>query len=357
MSLPRFFVAAGDAPLAVTLPGAVTHALDVFVLKGLEQEWLVGSGNDGALTAQPVEPRRALPKTVQAQLSFHEACGLPVRIVPARSLHLFEAHLLAQAPDLPGINDPVFVHGNLLGPLGDPTRQAMRVAGHLTLTRMDVLHGLVGGAATAFRHADRSTGTATRTFHALLPGDRPERLRRGEGAVLAYPLSDPELGGEVTGNEALVDELLYGLLRAVWQDVAREYPPPQREPDRLPLPSRSVLERELVSDGFTINGNYAVRPRAGLMGRLLPERRWLPAQGDTNGFLALAQEALTTLPWWPRPRIEALVAPWPRPAPRALPSTEKPRGEPPAGWKQDWIQRFIQAQEERERGKEPKPGG
>lgn len=357
MTFPRYFVASVDDGTAATIPTAVEHALDVFVIqcRGAAREWVVGLGDDGKLTAQPVEPRIGLQPAVQAQLTFHEAAGQPSRPLAVESLYLFEAHLLAHAPDLPGINDPIYMDGTLVGPLTTGNERLVRRTGKLTVTRGDILHGLVVGAAAPFLHADTATGRTARTFHAFLPGDRREVLRQGHGGVLAYPSMGlpPALVG--SGNEPLVDEILCNVLRAVWSDVAREHPPPLREPDDVPVPSRSVHEMQLVSEGFTIKGNRAVRKGPGRLGWLFGvERRRLPLQGNTKLFLSLAKEALELLPW-PLPRITALTGrPPTRPGP---PAAAAPPGaasqssevawDASAAWREDWIRRFTEAQDRR----------
>jgi hypothetical protein len=337
----------------------VVDALDVFALPD-GVEWVVGRGEDGELSAQPVEPRATLRPAMQSQLAFHENGGRQGRVVPARTLHLFEAQMIEHTPDLPGVNDPVLLHGTLLGPFGDRTAAAARTPGHLTTTRGDLLHGLVKGGASSFLHADRLTGKSTRTLHALLPADREERLRLGYGAVLAYPCLDVGPGLVGPGNEAVVDEMLYGVLAAVWRDVAREWPPPAREADTLPVPSRAAHEWRLTEQGFTIEGDEAVRRRPGAGWRSLfsAERLRLPPQGHTDVFLALAQEALQLLPWAP-PRIDALgalvpvssAAP-PASSPMLPPGAPTPRpglSSMPATVREDWLRRFIEAQDERAR--------
>jgi hypothetical protein len=343
MGAPRYFVASGTP--AVAASSNVAHALDAFILRDAEatQEWVVGLDDDGRLTAQRVAPRDLLRPAVQAALAFNEAAGQRTGVLAAQEVHLFELHLLARAPDMPGINDPVYLQGCLIGPLSARSTGMTRQEGQLTATRADLLHGLVLGAPAAFQHADNSSGRVTRSFHALLPGDRDERIRRGYGGVLAYPATglDPQLGGH--GNEHLVDEILYSVLRAVWRDVALESPPPARDPDQLPVPSESAYHQRLIADGFRIKGNRAVRRRPGPLGWFIEgESRRLPTQGNTNAFIALAREALVLLPSWPPPRIAQLMTD-PPPDPREEPQAPVA----PPRWREGWINRFIEAQDNR----------
>lgn len=367
MSLPRYFVAHVDDEAERTHPAAVAHVCDTFIIqaRGGAREWVVGLSDAGKLTAQPLRPGTKLRRTVKTQLAFHEAAGRSSRRLVAESLYLFEAHLLAHAPDLPGVNDPLHLHGELVGPFDVDTETIARRPGCLTVSRADVLHGLVVGAPAAFLHADTVMGRTTRTFHALLPGDREEILSQGHGGVLAYPLMGFDAGLAGPGNESLVDEILYSVLKAVWRDVARENPPAIRQPDELPVPSRTAHELELISDGFTIEGDRAVRKGKGRMSWLLgAERRRLPPQGNTNKFLSLAEEALELVPGWPVPRITALTARVPTEAPKpdkVSPSTgghaEAAARRSRDAWSEDWIRRFTEAQDERQRLKEESKRG
>jgi hypothetical protein len=349
MGAPRYFVASGAPSVAAS--STVAHALDAFILRDAEatQEWVVGLDDDGRLTAQRVAPRDLLRPAVQAALAFNEAAGQRTGVLAAQELHLFELHLLARAPDMPGINDPVYLQGCLIGPLSARSTGMTRQEGQLTVTRADLLHGLVLGAPAAFQHADNTSGRVTQTLHALLPGDRDDRIKRGHGGVLAYPAIglDPHLGGY--GNEHLVNEILYSVLRAVWRDVALENPPPARDPDQLPVPSESAHHRRLIADGFRIKGNRAVRRRPGPLGWFIEgESRPLPTQGTTSAFIALAREALVLLPSWPPARIAMLMT---DPPPSPSPPPEAP--VVPPHWREGWINRFIDAQDHRRDEAEP----
>jgi hypothetical protein len=367
---PRYFVASGPGSATAPFPGEVVEPLGCFLFPWAGgAEWVVGHGSRGELTAQPIEPRLALRPAVQAQLAFHETAGRRSRPLPIQSVCLFEAQMVEQTPDLPGFNDPLLVHGTLLGPFSPGIACVVRRPGHLTVTRADLLHGLVAGAPFAFQHADRLTGKGARTFHVVLPGDREERLREGHGAVLAFPLlgADPALNG--VGNEAVVDEMLYAVLAAVWRDVAREAPPPARKADELPVPSRAAHESRLTAQGFSIEGEAAIRKNGrGWRSLFTTERRRLPPQGDTDVFLALATEALRFLgltglrldalgtdqqpprapsPALPPPPLPALPPP---PLPALPPDTSAPL---PGNWRttadgrEAWMRRFIEAQERR----------
>jgi hypothetical protein len=359
---PRYFVPTGKHT-EMSVPSVVAHVFDAFLMKGrgLEREWMAGLDEKGGVTAQLAEPRAELRPAIQAQLAFNEASGRRIRPIEAESLYLFEAHSLAHAPDLPGVNDPVFLQGNLVGPLLAGGAGMAKIAGKLTVPRAEVLHGFVRGAEFAFVHADAVTGRSVRTFHALLPADRHEALRQGHGAVLAYPVmaADSSLYGP--GNEAVVDEILYNVLAAVWRDVAREAPPPARKAEDLPVPSRPAHESRLISQGFTITGNRAVRRRGGrLRSFFRAERRRLPPQGHTDLFLKLAQEAVTLLPWLAVSNVGALASGWPaasdvgasRRPPVLLGDPPDPSLSPSLVAREDWIRRFLEAQDDRQRRRE-----
>jgi hypothetical protein len=150
----------------------------------------------------------------------------------------------------------------------------------------------------------------------LLPGDREEEIRRGSGLVLAYPLLPAELTLTDVSNELVVSQLLYDILVALKEDLEREQIAHALRSIVLPVPSRTTLERQLISQGYEIKGGAAVKkaPSGGgfqgllatVFGPLMSDRLELPPEGEADDFLDLAVTALNTLPGWPSPRIAAL---------------------------------------------------
>jgi hypothetical protein len=310
MSAPRYFTARSDASPETASFDEIAHALDVFVVErdgAAPVEWVVGLDAAGTLVAQVLERERTLCPAVRAQLIFHEQSGRRARTLGWEAFHLLEVGGIESVPDVPGADDPVQIHGTLVEMPPPDRGQPRRVEGQLTVTRGDILHALVMGARDAFLYADAGTGRAARTFHMLLPADRPDELTRGRGAVLAYPVLGRDTGVVGPGNEALVDEVLYQLLNAAWQDLVAEDPfgeTPERE---IPVPSRALVKQRLLTAGFRIEGSQVIPPGGGLLSRLglAPS---LPREGTTDEFLLLAEEVIETLPGWPPERIRALAS-------------------------------------------------
>jgi len=315
--VPRYFTprAGRDAKDA---PGGLLYAIDTFTLRtgGAGTEWIVGVDHAGEFAVQRLEAFDALPAQIRSALAYHEVSGGARRVIALDSLFVFEMRLLEQTPDCPGVNDPVRLYGTLVGPLtsdtsvdGGPIR---RLEGQLTVTRGDLLAGLVAGARWAFHCAEANGERSARAFSMLMGADRYHEVAAGQGAVIAYPMLglDGDLYAQTPGNEEIVSRVLYDLLHAWWTDVAREAPPAFREPDALPVPNRPQVEQQLRREGFAIKGDVAVRTKAGLAGALPGalgrESRHLPREGATNDFLKLAVEALAKAPEWPSPSVEFL---------------------------------------------------
>jgi hypothetical protein len=353
--VPRYFTPR-LSPEPARAPGPVSYPLDVLAFEATHRppaEWVVGFDDLGALSAQPTQPAEELTATTRAQLAYHEVAGGTRRGLRLPGLHLFQIELCEQAPDSPGFDDPVYLYGTLVGPMAAAGGPLMALEGQLTVTRADLLEAAVQGAQHAFRYGAAAGEAQTgRSFHLLLPADRPEDVARGAGIVLAYPVLPAEVHAASPGNEAFFNQILYDLIAALWGDVQREDPPPRRRPEDLPVPDRSLHEAQLQSQGFAIDGDSASRPRQGLLasvlGPLAHERRKLPPEGTTEQYLELAREALQAVPGWPAARAQALRGflraggeragaplPYPPPPPPPPPRRRDP-GQPPA-WMEDFI--------------------
>jgi hypothetical protein len=371
-ALPRFFVSKGDPPeLLDPLDDGLqpVHALDVFRIGAphLEpQEWIVALDSAGALRPLPASWRPRLPEVVQGELACHELSGAPGRMLEVCELFFFDVRLAEQAGAVPGLNDPVYLYGTLYGPCrGVPEPDTWRVEGQLTVTRADVLEGLVRGAPLAFRYPGE-LGRLSCCYHMMLPADREEEIHQGKGIVLAYPLLPPDLALDGAANEALVKQLLFDLLNALKEDLESQALAHPLRGVVLPVPSRAFLEAELKAQGYKVQGDSALPPagsQAGLRGFLATvfgsfagRRLTLPPEGTVDDFLALARRALQGLPGWPTERDVALRArihplssgprpplqspPAPRPQPRtptARAPAPPPQGPPP------WVQDFVRS--------------
>lgn len=299
------------------------HVVDTFRLvthTQAEQEWLVVADALGRLSAIPDTDRGALPPSVQQELAYHEIGGRrKSRRIEASELFLFNLQLVEQPVPCPGVDDPVYLYGTLFGPF--PAAEPLSPAGaegQLTVTRVDLLDGLAQGVSHAFRYPGNTgaNGDPAHCFHLLLPGDRDEELRSGRGLVLAYPLLPTEFFLTDPSNEFLIRQLWYDLLKALQEDLKCESAAHPLGNLILPVPSRHLLEQRLVSEGYEIQGDQAIKKREaetgfrGLINNVLDalstETLSLPPEGGVEEFLAITRAALDGLPGVPPPRTLTL---------------------------------------------------
>ncbi|MCL4294543.1 MAG: hypothetical protein KJ077_02395 [Anaerolineae bacterium] len=327
MPLPKYFVSyAGNDESTnpsndhTFLP---THVVDSFFLGNRptsNREWIVMTDIAGALRALPADLSNTFPPSVQAEMAYHEVSGAVFgRMLEVEEFFLLDVQVLEQPADTPGPNDPVYLYGILYGPYSNIEDAPISATkGQLTITRADALAGLVQGAAHAFRYVNSADPGEPPSccFHMMLPGDREEEIRHGQGIVLAYPLLPAELALSAASNETVVNQLLYDLLSALKEDLSREGIENLLCSMTLPVPSRSNLEYQLEFEGYTIKGDTAIREvsagkgfgglLASVFGTLTQERLDLPPQGNVDDFLKIARDALKALPGWPSPRAIAL---------------------------------------------------
>jgi hypothetical protein len=382
--LPRYFVSRADAPESVGLSEDVispTHAVDCFTVGSRhlhEREWVVTTDSFGHLLASPDEGRALFSEKVQAELAYQEISGHNCRrLLEVSEFYLFNLQFLEQSAAAPGVNDAVYLYGTLFGPY--PARDQKfpaGVEGQLTVTRADLLDGLVHGAQYAFRYAGESGegGAPPRCFHSALPADREDEIGRGCGVVLAYPLLPPEVALDDVTNEIVVCQLLYDTLRALKEDLARERVNHPLGAITLPVPSRFTLEQQLRAEGYEINGDTAVRRAkagggfqgllASVFGSSDEKTLRLPPEGEADDFLDLARLTLNALPGWPAPRVQALrrrIRPAPpgssrgaqhqpsipppvkTPATNAAPPRVRQQAGAASGGPPAWVQDFMQS--------------
>jgi hypothetical protein len=368
VSHPRYFVPHAESPVESVRPDPtlLVHAVDAFRLEGphvLEPEWIMCTDVGGNLVALPASERDLLPASIKAQLTHHElASGRTPRRITASELYFFSVELVENPADAEGVNDPVYLYGTLVGPW--PSTSPTRVPGQLTVTRGDVLAGLVHGVADAFHYVqDPESKTAPRSYHALLPGDRAERIAEGRGLVLAYPAVAAEMQTHNAANDLLVANILHDVLTQL-QENAREHKGPKALAELdLPVPSRIMAIAELETRGYEVKGDVATlrRNHPGLVNKLAEwlraEKVKVPREAATPEFLELARRALDALPGWPSETeraLRALVRPGnsasprvgpapslaaPSPAPRVIP----PRPPPAPARPNDWMKDFLDA--------------
>ncbi len=304
----RYFVPRGAAVPLSPAPGAgLARALDAFVVGGPGglRRGVVVRDLAGELLLLEEDSADALPDVVRRELGRHElARGRPPRFVDAGAVWLLAIDLLEQPHDSPGTNDPVHLYGRLSGPFGGAAGPAAAVHGQLTVTRGDLLRGFLEGMTQPFL----VEGGAV--FHATLPGEPVEEQTLGRGVVVAYALLPLDAGGLDGGNETCMLQIFDGLVHAFADDLRRHGA--QNALTRRPLPvlDRRTLEARLRAEGFTIDGNHALR-KTGLFAR---ERRPLPTEWQIDDVEPVARVALDTLaPGFPDARSHAL---WSRIHPR-----------------------------------------
>jgi hypothetical protein len=354
------FVASGGAPRdpIASDPATVEDIRAIVNLKGSSgiHELVIATELGGGIRV--LDGRDGLAKRAQAQLAFHDVASGRTLDLRADELFVFDLQTIEMLPDAPGLNDALYLYGAMRGPypkvLGQPVRA---VDGQLTVTRSDLLRGLVDGVANAFSYAPDAHGS--RCVHALLPGERADAIDGGRGIVLALPLTPGWLLDSPVPNDLVAAQLLYDVLSALRADVQV---PPTAAP--LPVPSRVALERALIAAGWKIIGNEATRPKGkGLIGSVLAgtERRILPREGTLDELVADARAALANVPLPATPEAGAIArrvaqpprvlvqpppVPPPRPRAKTLPppipaaALPRPRVETP---RTEWMKDFVDA--------------
>jgi hypothetical protein len=315
-------------------------------------ELLVGTQADGALSVVEND-RSQLSQRVTAQLAFHEVASGKKLTLDVAELYVFDLQVLELLMDAPGINDAMYLYGTLRGPY--PATKGSPVAtveGQLTVTRSDLLSALVDGTHDAFAY--RPEGHGSRCVHALLPGERGDVIDGGHGSVLAFPLAPAWTLDSLIPNDRVASQIFYDVINALYRDL--------KEPLELPVPSRATIDAELKADGFTIEGDTAVRSkRSGILGALMPERekRTLPREGTLDDYiraagLALGKLGIATPETLALRRRRGVITPAPsasRPIPTAVASTPKPpaasEGRQPRPRVEtqptDWMKDFVDA--------------
>jgi hypothetical protein len=310
--LTRFVASAGSRrdPIADD-PATVEDVRCLVRLRGSrgERELVIATELGGGIRV--FGDRDRLPHRARAQLAFHEVASGRVLELDADELHVLDLQTLELLPDAPGPNDALYLYGAMRGPypavLGEP---AAAVDGQLTVTRADLLGGLIDGVGHAFAYAPDAHGA--RCVHALLPGARAAEIDRGHGIVLALPLVPGWLLDGAVPNDLVVAQILHDVLGALRADLGT-----QADAAPLPVPSRAALERRLVAAGWRIEGDEAVRAkRRGILGSLLKgEDRWaLPRQGTLDELVAEAKAVLARVPDVPTAEAVALRRRSARPA-------------------------------------------
>lgn len=326
---PRYFAGRPDDARNV-LPAEIdpTQVIDNFFVGGrvvTEQEWAVTVDPYGRLQGWVLSNKDVLAPELQGQLAYNDvACASRVRCLDARNFWLFHMELLEQPSDAPGLNDPVYLYGTLYGPYPEAgAAPSPGIEGQLTVTRADLLDGIVAGAGFAFKLApEGEAGPASRAFNVLLPGDRDEEIAQGCGLVMMYPLHPAEMISTGTANELIVAQLLYDILSSLKDDVVRNKVNNPLRSIVLPVPNRFVMEQNLAAQGYKIKGDTAVRNKAAMLlpnqnplftgmlqsvfGDIAQDKLELPPEGTVDDLIQIANECIYKLPGWPPQRTVQL---------------------------------------------------
>lgn len=320
---PRYFVARGDAPEPVRAvdPVSSIHALDSFFVGGRhvsEREYVVTVDQGGDLNLLPGENKSIFPAELQSELSYSDMIGSGGRLLDSIEFYIFNVQLLEQPGNAPGLNDPVYLYGTLYGPFPSDANhhhQPSGLEGQLTVTRGDLLEGLIQSAKHPFGYSPDS-GASGRSLNITLAGDREEEIARGAGIVMAYPMLPGDMVQTNPANELVVTQMLYDVLSGLRQDMIAEKVSSPLCKMTLPVPNRMLVEEQLKLRGYTIEGNTAVIKTtvtqgfqgflASAFGSIMKDKLDLPPEGTLNEFLEIAEKALKTFRGWPPKRIWAL---------------------------------------------------
>ncbi len=335
--LPKYFLSRAGEPNPARQPQSPAHVVDCFRLSNsytVSQEWIVATDSLGNLQALADGNRANFPDQVQTELAWFEMSGYGKRQIEATEIYLFYLQVMEQLPEAPGLNDPIYLYGTLFGPYPSASPVA-GVEGQLTITRADLLEGLLLDAEFPFRFAGDGEGTP-RCFHLPLPADSADEIRQGRGMVIAYPLLPPELTITDVTNELFACRLIYDTLNALKEDAEEEKINHPLNQITLPVPSRAMLEQQLQTEGYEIEGDKAVRKTsrdgkepgllATVFNALLGESLKLPPEGCPEDFVELAKLTLRALPGWPSARALALRN---QIKPATLASSHRPINPPP----------------------------
>lgn len=240
------------------------------------EELVVGVDRAGALCCVRRDDP-ALTARAQRELHSHELLSSSARRAAGRALgaerlFLFDMELVEQAGSGGELNQPVFVYGTLLGPLL-PGAAPARHKGQLTLTRADVLEGLLLGQDWPFLYADEP-GRERRHHHAFLPGGRAEELAAGRDLVIGYPRVPQDLSVGDPENAAVVQLLVGELAAAIRADL-----------------ERSERAQNTLSRWFSKQRSLDLA---------------VPQSHALSDWLQLAAKALSCLPDWPSSTAEAM---------------------------------------------------
>ena len=318
--LPRFFIAKTSEDDAPTAPSSPVRIVDHFITAGrhrTEAEYIVSIDINGNLTTVGEREMQESASDLQSQLAYNGVAQPMTRALAINEFYVFNVELIDRPADAPGINDPIYLYGNILGPIPG-AEPPLSIPGQLTVTRADILGGILAAAPYAFHYeGSQAVRAFSRCFNILLPGGREDEIARGDSIVVAYPLPPSDLLTSDGSNELSIAQLLYDILSDIKKELAQLNGRAHRLQNQvLPVPNRAALESELEAKGYVIKGDQAVKKIGGnnkfvgmlaeAFGSSMKDKLDLPAQGSIEDLLEIARYAVETLPGWPPPQTKKL---------------------------------------------------
>ena len=321
MSLPAHFIPLDSArELQPDLGDLVWLEHLVARVKCAAGEQVVAADSQGELR---MLPRAAeLPRRVHEGLACHAVANAATLTLPAACCHLLAINELSIS------GTTVRLGGELIGPV--PGQAAPVVRGELVLRVDELLYALAQGSEAAWRRSEERIAVTS----LLLPGDEPEALRSGQGWIVACALPPKELWDLSFSNDDWVKSAFYDCLRAGCSEA---------DANKIPVPSRAMLEAELKARGYQLKGDTAwptaesvPGPLMQAFGALTGRSLTLPPQADLPTYVRLARARVPS----PPPRFSCtapVVAPPRTPAPPPeLPLRQKFAQQSPAAWTGDF---------------------
>ncbi|MFN8551320.1 MAG: hypothetical protein U0103_07525 [Candidatus Obscuribacterales bacterium] len=310
---PKFFSERTRQPIANA--SQALHVVDRFFMdRGWQSpsECCVLLNSGGYLELAEVNEQRPLPSHILNQLSFDEVANRKnQRQLRVRSLHLMNVQSVEQPVNTAGIDDPIVLQGTMTYAFG-PINEVL--VGDLMVSRGEILNAMLEGAKCAFEYSvDAGRGKASRCFHLMLPGNRIEATTNGIDLVLAYPLLPIELIDKSPGNETLIQTTLLELLSALKNDLTEEDTNHPLVSTDLAALDREKRVQNLIDEGYTVDGNRAIRSKyktpwhslnelietLGPFGLSTKIEQQLPPENCLDELLQLTATTIATIPGWP----------------------------------------------------------
>ncbi len=307
--VPRRFTSAGlrgkpreDVPLV--------RVLDIFVLGSrhrTDQEWVVGLDALGELVARPLADAELMSGACK-DLAHHGAVagGTPRRL-DFDAVHIMTVETVEHVQSEASLRHAVYLYGRMRGPIPETGGAGHGVDGMLAVSRAEILQALAWAANRCFQVAASDAGASARCAQLALPGEGANTLAQGRGLVLAYPLFPAEVSFDDPSNDMLVSHLAYDVLRSLQNELVRADSGARFVAETLPVPSRAEVISKLRAQGFSIDGDTAIKKNeadgvTGWLGNVFGvgvKKVLIPPEASVDVYLELAGQALELVAEWP----------------------------------------------------------